>query len=114
MRISKILISIFILSIGLTQTVQANGLEDSLDYGNNPINIYGDYQQVQKSQPPKIMTAADRAKARRRRLEKMNEEMVKRKIENIRLKRELLLQRRMQKIFNQQLKMIDQIDEFDS
>ena len=70
---------------------------------NSQMEITGEYSR------PKPKSSADRARDHRRKLEKYNEMMVQKKIEQIRLKKEMELMKQLQQSFNESLTKIDQI-----
>jgi len=74
--------------------------DQSLKY--EPISIDGKY--TKKSSP------AERMKNLRAKLEKRNELLVKRKIESLRLRQEMKMTKRLQKIFNQQMQALESIN----
>ena len=76
------------------------GDDQSLKY--EPISIDGKY--TKKSSP------AERMKNLRAKLEKRNELLVKRKIESLRLRQEMKMTKRLQKIFNQQMQALESIN----
>jgi len=67
-----------------------------------PISIDGKYTEK--------TSQADRMKNLRAKLEKQNELLVKRKIESLRLKQEMRMTKKLQKIFNQQMQAIESIN----
>lgn len=70
---------------------------------DQPITINGTYEQTP-------ISASERMKIIRKKLEKRNEQMVRKQIENIRLKQELELMKKMQAVFNEQMKAIENIN----
>ncbi|EQC46263.1 hypothetical protein [Bacteriovorax sp. Seq25_V] len=66
------------------------------------INIEGHYSKPKLSQ-------ADKVREYRRQLEAQNEEMLKKKMETLRLQQELLLMKKIQNAFNQSMQNIDNI-----
>lgn len=66
------------------------------------INIQGEFQQ-------KPMTEAQKLKIIRKKLEKQNELLVKKKIEMMRYQQEVMLMKKMQKVFNDQMKKIENL-----
>lgn len=68
---------------------------------NDIISIDGEYAQ-------RTMTRSERMKALRARLEKRTEEVVQKKIEELRFQQELELTRKIQQAFNQKMKAMDQ------
>lgn len=80
--------------------VSLNSFGD-IDYvDGDALDIQGEYQNQPRNE-------ADRLKAMRRKLEQRNEIMVKRKIESMRIKREIEMAKKLQQSFNQQLKALD-------
>lgn len=75
-----------IISLTFSFSVQAD-----LSISSPVININGDYP----------LTAAQKLKKKRKKLEKANELLIKKKIEEIRLQQELLLMKNMQKQLSQ-------------
>lgn len=95
------------ITLFLLFCVSAMGQDYDLGSGpieNESLNIEGDYAAPRRDQ-------SDRLRKMRRRLEQKNEEMVARKIESIRAKKERELMKQLQRSFNQQLRAIDQIGE---
>jgi len=80
--------------------IDDQGDDQSLKY--EPIAIDGKY--TKKSSP------AERMKRLRAKLEQRNELLVKRKIESLRLRQEMKMTRRLQKIFNQQMQALESIN----
>ncbi|OFZ48247.1 MAG: hypothetical protein A2381_08405 [Bdellovibrionales bacterium RIFOXYB1_FULL_37_110] len=88
-----------------TQTEEPLNIADdsedrSLTY--EPISIDGKYTEK--------TSQADRMKNLRAKLEKQNELLVKRKIESLRLRQEMKMTKKLQKIFNQQMQAIESIN----
>jgi hypothetical protein len=75
--------------------------DDSIEF-DQPIQIDGQYSR------PRVK-ASDRLKKLRAKLEKQNEIMVQKKIEEVRLQSELELMKKLQKVFNQNMKMLEQL-----
>jgi hypothetical protein len=67
------------------------------------IDVSGTYNGKQR------LSAADKMKIFRKRLEKRNELMVKKKIETIRYKKEVEMMRKLRAVFNQQMKALENI-----
>lgn len=86
-----------------------------------PMNIEGQYQvaepvkkmapapQVAMRPAPKKLTASDRLKLLRERLEERNRIMVEKKMEQIRFQQEMALARQLEQSMNQTLKAIDNV-----
>jgi hypothetical protein len=72
----------------------------SINIENETLNVEGSYQQRQ-------LTPSERLKRMRAKLEKQNEILVKKQIEMIRYRQEVLLLKRMQKAFKQGLDKIN-------
>lgn len=70
---------------------------------NDTINVDGDYSARPVSQVEKM-------KQLRRKLEKQNELLVKKQIEQMRYKQELKMMRKIQKAFNENMKLIEKAD----
>ena len=84
----------------LTQTVYASN--ESIDMSQT-IDISGTYT------PKKPLTASQKLKILRTKLEKKNEQMIKKKIETIRYKQELEMMAKLKAVFDKQLKELDNL-----
>ena len=77
------------------------------------MNIEGQYQvpekKVVKKPAPKKLSASDRMKLLRERLEERNRIMVEKKMEQIRFQQEMALARQLEQSMNQTLKAIDNV-----
>ena len=97
-----VLAATFISQLFLLPLASADeSYENSIEF-NQPIQINGEYQQ------PRVKPA-DRLKKLRKKLEKQNEMMVKKQIESMRLKQELEMTKRLQKIFNERMKALESL-----
>ncbi len=92
----KYAVLIALLSVSTLANYENSNIETSA------INIEGTYQQPKVSQ-------ADRVRDYRRQLEAQNEELLKKKMETMRLQQELLLMKKIQNAFNQSMQNIDNI-----
>jgi hypothetical protein len=64
---------------------------------DEPINIDGQFEQ---SEGPQRMSSSDRLRILRRRLEKRNEQMIRKKMEQTRVQMEMMLMKQMQQKMN--------------
>ncbi len=69
-----------------------------------PINIDGQYDEHQPRE-----SRSEKLKKRRKKLEQENEAMMQKKIEMLRLKQEAEMTRKLQHMFNQQMKQLESI-----
>lgn len=95
------LILTLLLAFTCASVVANDDYLDSMEL--DTISIEGDYQQPR-------MSAADKLKKLRKKLEQKNEEMVQKKIATMRLRNELELTKQMQDLFNKQMKALESLD----
>ena len=117
--ISKVLITTLIMTVLSTPVALSSGLGLEEEYSSDfdtqnitydePISISGDFNSKKKIKRKKRVTAADRMRVMRRKLEKQNMMLVKKQIERIRLQSEAEMGKRLQRMFNQQMKQLNQI-----
>lgn len=116
---------LMLLSLAVPMVAKANtevSLSDELSLADEaiqspPMNIEGQYQvaePVRKMAPPprpapKKLSASDRLKLLRERLEERNRIMVEKKMEQIRFQQEMALARQLEQSMNQTLKAIDNV-----
>jgi len=91
-----------------TLLVSTQGLyaQSNYDYDmdmEQSIDVSGTYSSNKK------LTPAQKMKLYRKRLEKQNELMVKKKIETLRYKQEVEMMKKLKAVFNQQMKALDNI-----
>jgi len=94
--------------LGLEEEYATDYETQNISY-SEPINISGDFATKKKIKRKKRVTAADRMRVMRRKLEKQNMMLVKKQIERIRLQSEQEMGKRLQRMFNQQMKQLNQI-----
>ena len=104
-KISTSLAMIFTL---MSLSTMAQGLGGTESVEMDQISIDGQYQSYASS--PRRESASDRMKNYRQKLERKNEVMMRKKIEQIRYKNEIRLMKKMQKAMGQTLNAIDNID----
>lgn|GEM_PF-2610442 len=102
---------------GATDSGEVPALEPLNDTGRNRVannevrmdmmNVQGD---VDLPRPVKKETASDRMRKMRAALERKNELIVRRKIEEMRLKQELLMMQKIQRAMNQTMQNLDKIN----
>ncbi|OUR98535.1 hypothetical protein A9Q84_03740 [Halobacteriovorax marinus] len=97
--------SIVLAALLLTSSAFAQYESTSIDF-DMPIDIDGTYN----SQPgAKKLTASERMKILRKKLEKRNELMVKRKIETLRYQQEVEMMKKIQSAFNKTMNNLNNI-----
>lgn len=94
----KTIIALMLLTLGLGTSAHAQ-YDDSFMF--DEIGIEGQYQQ--KGESP-----ADRMKKMRTKLEERNQQMVQKRIENLRFKQEKEMMKRLQQSMNQTFQQIDE------
>lgn len=92
----KALLTLIAMVALVSTTVRA---QDSFDFETQPIDISGNYSQPAPS-------AADQMRRYRERLEKQNELMMRKKMEQIRVQQEVELMKALQKKMNAMTKQI--------
>ncbi|MCP4912236.1 MAG: hypothetical protein GY909_03880 [Oligoflexia bacterium] len=97
----KNLVLLVVLAISTAAFSNTGNMRTKID-NSQAINIQGEFQQ-------KPMTEAQKLKVIRKKLEKQNELLVKKKIEMMRYQQEVMLMKKMQKVFNDQMKKIENL-----
>ncbi|MBI2522427.1 MAG: hypothetical protein HYV97_18550 [Bdellovibrio sp.] len=103
----KFLFLILSLLISTLFTITPVCAQDDMQYEEmDMINIEGDYEMPMGNSSEK---QSERLKKMRVALEKRNELMIKRKIEQLRVKQELQIMRQVQRAMNQTMKAMEKI-----
>jgi hypothetical protein len=102
MKILTILLFLSFSQLSLAAGAPNDGLLGTVD--NQTLDIRGDYQLA-----PRKLTASEKMRKMRNRLEKQNELMVRKQIERMRYQQELNMMKKIKQIFDNKLQKIENI-----
>lgn len=91
-----------LMAMALMLSLNTYGYDDSF-YFDDAIDVDGLYTEGDSKMSP-----SDRMKKQREMLEQRNEQMVRRRIENMRVRQEMEMMKKLQQAMNQSFKQIDE------